>query len=195
VVGKYSLHKTSSENGMMLGQFAMRNNLVIKSTCFLHKKIHLTTWKSPDAGTLNQIDHVLITTRHSSSVMDVPSCRVPNCDSDHYLVKTIVREKLMKTQGIQSMRRRWHLDRLNDEDLKQTYQREIQGKLNREEERENIEEEWKRIEEVVKKTAEQTIGEKRVVRNKWFDQECRKAIEEKNRAKGDDNTERNKRKL
>ena len=51
VVGKYSLHETSSENGVRLGQFAMRNNLVIKSTCFPHKKIHLTTWKSPDAGT------------------------------------------------------------------------------------------------------------------------------------------------
>jgi hypothetical protein len=42
-------------------------------------------------------------------------------------VKTIVREKLTKTQGIHSVRRRWHLDRLKDEDLKQTYQREIQG--------------------------------------------------------------------
>jgi endonuclease/exonuclease/phosphatase family metal-dependent hydrolase len=51
VVGKYSLHETSSENGVRLGQFTMRNNLVIKSTCFPHKKIHLTTWKSPDAGT------------------------------------------------------------------------------------------------------------------------------------------------
>jgi hypothetical protein len=183
-VGNYLLHKTSSENGMMLGQFAMRNNLVIKSTCFPHKKIHLTTWKSPDAGTLNQIVHALIAARHSSSIMDVRSCRGPNCYSNHYLVKTIVREKLTKTQGIHSMRRRrWHLDRLKDEDLKQRYQREIQSKLDREEERENIEEEWKRIEEVVKKTAEETIGEKRVLRNEWFDQEFRKAIEEQNKAR------------
>jgi hypothetical protein len=162
-VGNYSLHKTSSENGMMLGQFAMRNNLVITSSCFPHKKIHvhLTTWKSPCAGTLNQLDHVLIAARHSSSIMDFRSCRGPNCDSDHYLVKTIVREKLTKTQEIHSMRRRrWHMDRLKDEDLKQRYQREIQSELEREEERENIEEEWKKIEEVVKKTAEETIGEK-----------------------------------
>jgi endonuclease/exonuclease/phosphatase family metal-dependent hydrolase len=109
-VGNYSLHKTSSGNGMMLGQFAMRNNLVIKRICFPHKKIHLSTWKSPCAGSLNQIDHVLIAARHSSSIMDVRSCRGPNCDSDHYLVKTIVREKLTKTQEIHSMRRRrWHL--------------------------------------------------------------------------------------
>jgi hypothetical protein len=99
-------------------------------------------------------------------------------------VKTIVREKLTKMQGIHSMRRkRWHLDRLKDEDLKQRYQREIQSKLDREEDRGNIEEEWKRIEEVVKKTAEEMIGEKRVVRNEWFDQERRKAIEEKNNAR------------
>jgi hypothetical protein len=55
-------------------------------------------------------------------------------------------------------RKRWHLERLKDEDLKQQYQREIQSKLEEEEEGESIEEEWKRIEEVVKKTAEEKIG-------------------------------------
>jgi hypothetical protein len=35
----------------------------------------------------------------------------------------------------------------------------------------------------VKKTAKEMIGQKRVVRNEWFDQECRKAIEEKNKAR------------
>lgn len=106
VVGKYSLHETSSENGVRLGQFAMRNDLVIKSTCFPYKKIHLTTWKSPDAGTLNQIDHVLIAARHSSSIMDMRSIRGPNCDTDRYLVKTTVREKLTKTQSAHTIRRK-----------------------------------------------------------------------------------------
>jgi hypothetical protein len=72
---------------------------------------------------------------------------------------------------------------LKDEDLKQQYQREIQSKLEEEEEGESIEEEWKRIEEVVKKTAEEKLGEKRLVRNEWFDQECREVIDEKNKAR------------
>jgi hypothetical protein len=63
VAGKHTLHDISNDNGMMLGQFAVRNNLVIKSICFPHKRIHLGTWKSSDSRTLNQIDHVLINAR------------------------------------------------------------------------------------------------------------------------------------
>jgi hypothetical protein len=91
VAGKHTLHDISNDNGMMLGQFAVRNNLVIKSTCFPHKRIQLGTWKSPDSRTLNQIDHVLINASFSLSIIDVRSCREPNCDSDHYLVKIMVR--------------------------------------------------------------------------------------------------------
>jgi hypothetical protein len=74
VAGKYTLHKESNENRILLGQLATRNRMVIKSTCFPHKRIHLATWRSPDNYTENQIDHVLINTRHSSSIIDVRSC-------------------------------------------------------------------------------------------------------------------------
>jgi hypothetical protein len=74
VVGKYALHKESNENGILLGQFATRNRMVIKSTCFPHKRIHLGTWRSPNNYMVNQIDHVLINTRHSSSIISVRTC-------------------------------------------------------------------------------------------------------------------------
>jgi hypothetical protein len=43
VAGKYTIHDTSNENGQMLGYFAIRNKLKIRSTCFPHKLIHLGT--------------------------------------------------------------------------------------------------------------------------------------------------------
>lgn len=59
VVGGHSLHEESNENGSMLMQFAARNNYIIKSTCFLHKRIHLGTWRVPGSDVVNQMDHIL----------------------------------------------------------------------------------------------------------------------------------------
>ena len=43
VTGKYSLHAECNENGYLFLQFAIRNRMLIKSTYFPHKEIHLGT--------------------------------------------------------------------------------------------------------------------------------------------------------
>jgi hypothetical protein len=45
--------------------------MAIKSTYFMHERINLETWPSPDGRTRNQIDHCLIDGRHFSDVIDV----------------------------------------------------------------------------------------------------------------------------
>jgi hypothetical protein len=54
VAGRHTLHDISNENGIMLGQFAMRQRIKIKSTCFPHNRIHMGTWRSPHSNTVNQ---------------------------------------------------------------------------------------------------------------------------------------------
>jgi len=63
VSGKHTLHKLSNRNGEMLLELALGNDLTVMCTQFQHKKIHKGTWLAPDQMTLNQIDHVLITSK------------------------------------------------------------------------------------------------------------------------------------
>jgi len=76
---------------------------------------------------------VLVSLRHSSSVIDVRSCRGPNCDSDHYLVRVKVREWITKLQKVSRMdRKKWDVEKLSNEPGNQTrkeYQQTLQTKL------------------------------------------------------------------
>jgi hypothetical protein len=67
--------------------FAIRKQMATSSTVFQHKRIHKETWRAPDEYTSNQTDHVMIDSWHAAYILDVKSCRVVDCDSDHYMVK------------------------------------------------------------------------------------------------------------
>ena len=92
--GNESLHQDSNDNGVRKVNFATSKNLVVKSMMFPHRDIQKHTWTSPDGKTHNQIDHILIDRRRQSSILDVRSFRGTDCDTDHYLVVTEVRERL-----------------------------------------------------------------------------------------------------
>jgi len=71
--------------------------MVIANTFFQHKNIHKGTWISPDTLTLNQIDHVLVSNNKKQMIQEARTLRGPNCDSDHFLVKVTVKQKLITT--------------------------------------------------------------------------------------------------
>jgi endonuclease/exonuclease/phosphatase family metal-dependent hydrolase len=93
-IGMDSIHENTNDNGSRLIFFAASQNMVIGTTLFLHKEIHKRAWSSPDSNTYNQIDHILIDSRHKSNIKDVRSYRGANIDSDHYPVMSHIREHL-----------------------------------------------------------------------------------------------------
>lgn len=105
-IGSHSVHNISSDNGILLINFALAKGMIIPSTWFPHKRIHKGMWRSPDGHTMNQIDHVLVDKRYATHVTDVRTKRGPNIDSDHFMVLTKIRAKIVhrkkKAKGIKN---------------------------------------------------------------------------------------------
>jgi hypothetical protein len=108
VTGKHTLHQISNQNGELVCNFAIENNLTVMSTQFQHKRIHKGTSTSPNFTTVNQIDYVPINTTKKKIVQDIKTLRGLNCDSDHFLVKTIIKQRLItKPRGNIVERKKW----------------------------------------------------------------------------------------
>jgi hypothetical protein len=99
IIGKYSLHTLSNDNGIRLINFACSKNVVVASTLFNHKDIHKMTWRSPDGQTFNQIDLLLIDARYVSNVMDVRTFRGASTNSDHYLLISQIRSQISNARN------------------------------------------------------------------------------------------------
>ena len=93
-----------NDNGERLQDFCAFNRLVIGGTVFPHKKIHKTTWTSPDGRTENQIDHFCISLKYRSSLQDVKVIRGADSGSDHHLLLAKVRLRLKKYKASTSKR-------------------------------------------------------------------------------------------
>jgi hypothetical protein len=127
----------------------------------------------------NKKDHVLATSRHSSSVIDVRSCRGPNCDSGHYLMKIKVRERIANVQKTPRRKtRRWDVEKLQ----KDTAQRDeyhialdlkLEQKTEEGEEIDTVQKRWEHLEQAIKVVAEEIMGETKYKENEeGFDEDC-----------------------
>ena len=86
-LGKFCLGKKATDNGSRLLTFCASNEIVVRSTFFQQKDIHLATWVSPSGMANNQIDHVLVRRRDAKHVCNCRVMRGSSFQSDHYLLR------------------------------------------------------------------------------------------------------------
>jgi hypothetical protein len=109
---------------------AVTKNLNVHSTQFPHKRIHKITWQSPDSDTENQIDHILIDSRHASTITDIRSYRGANIDSDHYLVKIKTKQRISGSYNRSVCKSNaYNVDKLKDENIKADFLSALREKL------------------------------------------------------------------
>ena len=182
VTGKHTLHEVSNQNGELVCNFAIENNMTVMSTQFQHKTIHKGTWTSPDFTTVNQIDHVLINTTKKRIVQDIRTLRGLNCDSDHFLVKTIIKQRLItRPRGNIDDRKKWKLDNVQNPLIVKQYRQKIYEKFLQKRQQADINQEWENIKSVILESAEETIEiREKNTRNEWWDEDCKTAISRKN---------------
>ncbi|XP_042911774.1 craniofacial development protein 2-like [Parasteatoda tepidariorum] len=130
IIGKFSLHDISSDNGKRLIDFAADHNMIIPSTMFQHKRIHKMTWRSPDGITYNQIDHFLIDSRHKSDIEDVRTYRGANLDSDRFLIIAKLRARISNIRKIRGKcLEKFDRKQLKDEAIKLKFRNQIDSNL------------------------------------------------------------------
>ncbi|VDP43472.1 unnamed protein product [Schistosoma margrebowiei] len=95
IMGRHGLGERN-ENGERFADLCAFNKLVIGGTIFPHKRIHKTTWTSPDHTTQNQIDHICINKTFRRTIEDVRTKRGADIASDHHLLVAKMKLKLKK---------------------------------------------------------------------------------------------------
>jgi hypothetical protein len=115
-------------------------------------------------------------------IEDVSSIRGPNIDSDHFLVKVIIKQKLSVIYNKKLKQvLKWNKINLQNPSKLTEYRSLLHNKLTNLAPKQEINYEWKQIKAAIVDTARDVIQtQSEPPRNEWWDEECKKIIPEKN---------------
>ena len=169
-----------NENAEKLCEFCQSNGLVITGTLFPHKDIHKATWTSADGRTHNQIDHLMISGKWRSSVMDTRVQRGADASSDHYMVKTRLKIRLSTHQNSNKIKPKLDIDRLKDEKIKKTFNETVKIKMEENRaETEDVDEKWEQQRKAYVQSAEEVLGFRKGKSKPWISEDSWKLIDER----------------
>jgi hypothetical protein len=173
--------------------FAISKGLKVGSTTFPCEDIQKETWYLADGRTANQIDHVLISNRFRSTITDIRALRGPDIGSYYNLLKINFKVKVRVKTGSKYNEKRKIVNIFQNPKWRQEYTIAINNKFeilenwdNEDIIHNNINERWESITTIIKGTKQQLIEKDESIetlKNKWYDEECKFAIEEMKKAR------------
>ncbi len=168
-MGRMGVGNEMSDNGVRFASFCLANELVIGGTVFQHPNIHKTTWVSPCGKYRNQIDHIAISRKHRSSLLDVRVRRSADVGSDHQLLMAKLKFKLKKHKEEKARSSVYDIDLFRKEgEEKEAFRWECRNRFlvleALEEEERSVDEMWGDVKGVVKEAADCTIRRRHRVR-------------------------------
>jgi len=180
VTGQHTLHEEANRSSELLHECACANNMVVMSTNFHHKRIHKITWLSPDQSTASQFDHIIINANKKGVIENVKTMRGPNIDSDHFPVEAVIKQKLSVIYNKKSKPAlKWNKINLQNPSKRKEYRSLLHTKLINLVPKQEISDEWEQIKTAVVDAARDVIQTQGTPpRNKWWDEECKKIIQE-----------------
>ncbi|XP_065357252.1 uncharacterized protein LOC135951515 [Calliphora vicina] len=147
-----------TENGEMLTESCIANNLLIGGTIFPHKRI-------PDHHTENQIYHIAISTTWRASLIDVRNKRAADCSSDHHLLIGTIQLKVAAVRKGKRAHKRFDVQKLSNLNIKTAYSQALRCSLSN---NELPLDEFTNVRNIFCNAAENHIGYKNPERRKWI---------------------------
>ncbi|RXN14088.1 endonuclease-reverse transcriptase [Labeo rohita] len=196
VMGVHGLGQMN-ENGERFADLCSLNQLVIGGSIFPHKRIHKTTWRSPDHITENQIDHICINRKFRRSWRDVRVMRGADVSSDHHLVLMKMRLRLKKYTTQTTTRTKYNVRLLRNREVQTAFQISLYNRLQPLQEiLEDTEVDLRRQWQVTKRTwldtCEEVLGKSKIKQKEWISTETLQKVEERKRKKTALNMSRNR---
>jgi hypothetical protein len=152
--------------------------MVVMSTNFQHKRIHKIAWLSPDQNTARHIDYIIINANKRWVIEDVRSMRGPNINSDNFLIKAVIKQKLSviyKKKLKPALK--WNKIILQNPSNLKEYRSLLHNEFINLVPKQEINDEWEQIETAIADAARNVIQTQgKLPRSEWWDDECKKII-------------------
>lgn len=175
-----------TDNGERLLHLCLTNEMKIMNTFFKHKRIHKTTWTSPDGETKNEIEYICVNKRWAKCTQDVRVKRGADIGSDHELLTGKIKMKLKRIGKKTVKKQKFDINKLHNHEFKEQYAIETKNRFNAlvNFESGDIEDQWNMFKDALKESAKNSIGIKRGSKKEsWISDSTWELIDERKKVK------------